>query len=54
MPRYKIIYCSRLDARIPIHYFATGNILKFIAQNICFIKLAPMYADVIALVADNS
>jgi len=54
MPSYKIIYCSRLDARIPIHYFATANTLKFIAKNLGFIKLADIYTDVIALVADNS
>ncbi|HCF29776.1 MAG TPA: hypothetical protein DEV81_21815 [Cyanobacteria bacterium UBA11049] len=51
---YKIIYCSRLDARIAMHYFATSNTLKFIAQNIGFIKLAHIYAEVIVLVADNS
>jgi hypothetical protein len=54
MPSYKIIIVRAWVRGLLIYYFATGNILKFIAQNICFIKLAPMYADVIALVADNS
>jgi hypothetical protein len=45
---------AALLSEFSIHYFATSNILKFIAQNIGFIKLAHMYADVIALVANNS
>jgi hypothetical protein len=34
--------------------FCYANTLKFIVKNLGFIKLAQMYADVIALVADNS
>ena len=34
--------------------FCYASTLKFIAKNLGFIKLADMYADVIALVANNS